>query len=229
MKKATLTLLMSMAFSYLYCANTKDMTKLTNTGRVSNSISINYPKEHHAWTNIKARCYNPKRKDYKNYGGRGIQMCDSWRCSFKSFLDYIGCAPAKEYSIDRIDNNGNYEPGNVRWATKKTQSNNKRNSIIISYDGHTRTLSEWSRELNISYSAAFRAIKLNKNTVGVDQAFIDWLAPKSKLPIYKERSTKPTNRSRTKKVRIKKRQEPKYYHDLHDIIAKYGLTPLGFR
>jgi len=77
---------------------------------------------------MKSRCYNIRTEQYKNWGGRGITVCDEWRAKdgFKAFHLYIGDRPEKGYSLDRIDNNGNYEPGNIRWATAKEQSNNQR-------------------------------------------------------------------------------------------------------
>ena len=77
--------------------------------------------EYKIWCGITARCYNPKKRIYKYYGGRGIKMCRRWRHSFPNFLSdiisRIGLRPSQKYSLDRINNNGNYEPGNVRWAT----------------------------------------------------------------------------------------------------------------
>ncbi|UOR02035.1 hypothetical protein MUN77_01505 [Leucobacter allii] len=78
------------------------------------------------WKGMKSRCTNPNRPDYSRYGGRGIEVCDRWLHSFEAFASDVGEKPGPGYSIDRIDNDGNYEPGNVRWATASEQRRNQR-------------------------------------------------------------------------------------------------------
>lgn len=82
--------------------------------------------EYSAWLGMKARCYNPKNIKFKHYGGRGIEVCSSWMESFSNFIKDVGNKPSKFHSLDRKKVDGNYEPGNVRWATPKEQSNNRR-------------------------------------------------------------------------------------------------------
>lgn len=82
--------------------------------------------EYEIWSTAKARCFRKTSRDYKDYGGRGISMCEEWRDSFKAFIRDIGKRPSPELTLDRINNDGNYEPGNVRWATRLVQSNNQR-------------------------------------------------------------------------------------------------------
>ena len=103
------------------------------------------------WGTIKQRCYNVKSKYYRHYGGRGITVYEPWLefQVFKKYLDeHLGECPSK-CSIDRINNNGNYEPGNVRWATQKEQANNRRSNTHYVYNGTKHTLAEWYDLLHI--------------------------------------------------------------------------------
>lgn len=88
--------------------------------------------EYGSWCGMKGRCHNKKDKAYKWYGGRGISVCERWRDSFEAFYEDMGPKPSPELSIDRIDNDGNYEPGNCRWATAKQQTRNSRKRVFSS-------------------------------------------------------------------------------------------------
>ena len=82
--------------------------------------------EYRAWVDMRLRCYHPERLDYVHYGGRGIEVCERWKDSFVAFYNDMGDRPTDTHSLDRIDNDGNYEPDNCRWGTKKHQSRNRR-------------------------------------------------------------------------------------------------------
>jgi len=95
------------------------------------------------------RCSNPNYIYYKNYGGRGITVCERWENSFENFYADMGSRPGPEHEIDRIDNNEGYEPGNCRWALPVINSNNKRNNRRIAMAGETHTEAEWCRDLDV--------------------------------------------------------------------------------
>jgi len=105
--------------------------------------------EYKLWDGMKQRCYNPNNKWYKRYGARGIGVYEPWRNDFLAFYDYIvkniGLRPSKEYSLDRINNNKNYEPGNIKWATQHEQVNNRYDNVIITYNGETKPLGIWAK------------------------------------------------------------------------------------
>lgn len=118
-----------------------------------------------AWIELKLRCGSPNNHAYKDYGGRGIKVCDRWLNSFESFLTDMGERPGKEYSIDRIDVNGDYCPENCRWATRKEQCNNRRTNINITYNGKTQTLMQWCEELGLSYQNVRPVIRKSGRTL----------------------------------------------------------------
>ena len=108
--------------------------------------------EYRSWIAAKNRCYNPRNSDWSDYGGRGITMCDEWRDDFAAFLRDMGPRPSGR-SIDRIDHNGPYAPGNCRWATTDQQANNQRSNIGLNFGGKTHTLAEWARITGIPRGA----------------------------------------------------------------------------
>ena len=100
------------------------------------------------WIAMRQRCRDPKSPSYHNYGGRGITICERWD-RFENFLEDMGLPPTGKHQPDRIDNDGNYEPGNVRWATAQQNANNRRDNVTLEYKGREQTLAQWADELGI--------------------------------------------------------------------------------
>lgn len=105
--------------------------------------------EYASWRAMLARCRNPKDPNYDNYGGRGITVCDRW-LSFENFLADMGLRPNLDHTLDRINNDGSYEPGNCRWAVAVTQANGRRSNVIIEFRGREQTISQWAREVGLT-------------------------------------------------------------------------------
>lgn len=112
---------------------------------------------YNVWSGMLSRCSNYLHPGYKNYGGRGITVCKRWE-SFENFLTDMGCRPAG-MSIDRINNDGNYEPGNCRWATRREQNLNMRRTIIISAFGEKKPLSIWAEAKGMPFMMLYKRIK----------------------------------------------------------------------
>jgi hypothetical protein len=102
--------------------------------------------EYSIWLAMKDRCHNPRCRMYLYYGGRGIVVCDRWRKSFVSFLSDVGMRPDPTLTLDRIDNNSGYFPGNVQWATRAHQVRNRRNNVVLQHDGRNVILTDLARE-----------------------------------------------------------------------------------
>ena len=113
--------------------------------------------EYNIWRSAKDRCTNPNDKRFHDYGGRGIKFLFD---DFEKFLAHIGPKPGKEYSLDRINNCGNYEPGNVRWATIKIQSRNKRSNRYLSYQNETLCIADWAKKLGFRYVSIMSRLRL---------------------------------------------------------------------
>jgi hypothetical protein len=109
--------------------------------------------EYRTWCAMIERCERAKNPCYHLYGGRGIKVCGRWRNSFEAFLEDVGRRPSSRHSLDRIDNNDGYRPGNVRWATWGLQSRNTRRNVIVTIEGVELCLKDAARVRGISYSA----------------------------------------------------------------------------
>lgn len=107
--------------------------------------------ENRIYFGIISRCENENHTAYKNYGGRGIKICDRWRTSFDNFLNDMGRIPGPEYSIDRIDNDGDYCPENCRWATVTDQARNRRSNHIIEAFGKSQCMMDWAEEMGLTF------------------------------------------------------------------------------
>lgn len=119
-------------------------------GHASSSLKRETPT-YRSWQCMIFRCQNPSADNYPEYGGRGVTVCDRWR-SFELFLNDLGVRPPR-MTLDRIDVNGNYEPGNCRWATAITQGRNRRSNKFLTFNGETLTIAEWVERLGCKSSA----------------------------------------------------------------------------
>jgi hypothetical protein len=119
------------------------------------------------WHGMRQRCGNPNSPGYARYGGRGIRVCEEWENDFEAFVAYVGERPAGK-TLDRIDNNRGYEPGNVRWATRFQQQENRHCARLYTYRGETKNLNSWSRVVGISWAVLDQRIKLGWS---VEEAF----------------------------------------------------------
>lgn len=111
-----------------------------------------------SWDAMRRRCGTPTDKDFPRYGGRGIRVCERWQNSFQAFVADMGIRPPQT-TLDRVDVNGNYEPGNCRWATVVQQNNNRRSNKSIRYDGRSQTVAQWAREAGLSPEALSHRLK----------------------------------------------------------------------
>ena len=136
--------------------------------RMGRTTSCNYHREHvnfvhghnarqgptpeyRTWQNMLKRCYKPTAKRYERYGGRGITVCERWK-TFENFLADMGIKPSPEYSLDRINNDGNYELSNCRWASRQQQSRNKSTSRMLEFNSKTMCVADWADEVGIKRS-----------------------------------------------------------------------------
>lgn len=120
---------------------------------------MSYSAECNCWKHMIQRCTNPKNERWDRYGARGIQVCERW-LKFENFLEDMGRQPFRGATIERKNNNGNYEPGNCKWATRAEQSRNKRDTVMITHDGKTMCLADWAIELGLNYNTLHNRIRV---------------------------------------------------------------------
>lgn len=104
-----------------------------------------------SWADMKQRCLNPRSHNYHNYGGRGITVCDRWLSSFQLFFQDMGQKP-EGLTLERINTNGNYEPGNCKWANRLDQRRNQRDCIYLDFNGERKTLQQWADQIGLNRS-----------------------------------------------------------------------------
>jgi hypothetical protein len=134
------------------CARAAATAALFTTHGMKRSV------EYRTWGHIKTRCLNARNPAFPRYGGRGIAVCERWASSFPAFYEDMGPRPSPKHSIDRIDPNGNYEPGNCRWALPGQQNSNRSSVRIVEYQGRRDTIAGWSRQTGIPYLRLRRRI-----------------------------------------------------------------------
>lgn len=125
--------------------------------------------EYQAWANMKQRCFNPNTRSYPRYGGRGITVCEAWSRSFEEFFLAVGPRPTPAHSLDRVDNNGNYEPGNIRWATKQEQTRNREKTLSVRIDGKRLFLADLEHTTGRSAATLRKRLKTGKSPEQVAQ------------------------------------------------------------
>lgn len=144
------------------CGCLERETKATQQG-----LRVKYPKLYRVWSHMKSRCENPKDKSYKGYGARGIAVCKEWQ-TLRNFIEWALNNGYKEnLTLDRINNDGNYEPCNCRFTDVKTQSNNRRSNRYETYNGETHTVAEWADILKVPYHKI--TYRLNKCNWSISQ------------------------------------------------------------
>ena len=119
--------------------------------------------EYKTWMGIKERCYNNKHPSYLLYGGRGVFMCEEWKCNFEKFLMDIGTRPSKEHSIERVNVNEGYSKENCIWATRKQQCNNRRTNYYLTYKGITLTRAQWADLIGVNVRTLASRCRANKS------------------------------------------------------------------
>jgi len=155
----------SVSSTYLRSGRTKSCGCLMGSRRETYGRSRS--PEYRAWSRLQRRCNNPKDEKYKDYGGRGISVCDRWVDNFNNFFMDMGPRPSNNHSIDRIDNDGNYCKENCRWATDEQQRANKRinyNAVLYTYKGRKMSIRKWSKFLNINYQTLYWRLRVAKMT-----------------------------------------------------------------
>lgn len=124
----------------------------TKMGRKIDLSSAKHKPEYSVWKQMRGRCSNPNANGWDRYGGRGIRVCQRWQSSFANFYADMGPRSSPQHSLDRINNEGNYEPGNCRWATRCEQMRNTRSNVRLTFGGETLSMAEWKEKTGLTYA-----------------------------------------------------------------------------
>lgn len=137
----------------------KATAQAVRIGKANRKHGMTSTAEWLAWKNMRDRCENPADASYDNYGGRGIKVCERWQ-AFENFYADVGPRPSTKHSLDRYPNqNGDYEPGNVRWATGVEQQRNRRDNVLVTFNGETLCVSEWAGKMGIGRQRLWKRLK----------------------------------------------------------------------
>lgn len=172
-------------------------------------------KEYATWARIITRCTNPNIRNWNRYGGRGISVCERWRSSFEAFLADMGPSPSRRHSIDRYPNNdGNYEPGNCRWATAEQQARNTSAARILVIDGRALSVVEWAESEGCTVSPSAIYSRLSKDWPPRAAVFapLSEVAPSAKL---------------TAVAAMKIRERALAGERGKDLAAEFGISPMA--
>lgn len=146
--------------NHLRNGSTKSCGCLVKESEWNKKHGLSNSRIYNIWDGMKDRCLKKRTLGYKNYGGRGITICEEWANSFSSFYNWsMSHGYKNNLSIERIDVNGGYEPSNCKWATPQEQANNKRNNIFIEYKNEKHTLAQWTKILGIKYNTLAKRLK----------------------------------------------------------------------
>lgn len=156
------------------CAMKKLSEERTMHGESPTKGKRNASKLYSVWLNMRSRCYNPKNKKYKDYGGRGISICSDWDDFLKFKKWSLENGFDESLTIDRINNNGNYCPENCRWINQKEQMRNTRVNHLLTYNGETKTMAEWSETTGIKYHTLKQ--RINKYGYSVERSLTEPVA-----------------------------------------------------
>lgn len=170
--------------------------------------------EYKIWCGIKTRCYNPNYNNHENYGGRGIVMCERWFNSFEAFYADLGPRPGPEYSIERRQVNGNYEPGNCYWTTVDVQANNRTDNVFYEIDGKKLTQAQLARSVGLTPSTL--NIRIHKGGMSVEAAVT--------TPLLKVRNEKFTFQGKDLTLREWSQETGLSYRCIRDRIKTLGWS-----